>query len=178
MRIQLCRAQANHRRTTGEQGFSRLEASAFTLAEVIVAVFILTTMALSLYAGFSTGFMIVDSARSDLRASQILMQKAEALRLCTWSSLASCPITFVEKYDPSAYSGGSGSGGTIYSGTLTTNVPASIRNSAAYKTNMCLVNLTLYWTNFDGCQYSVHSRTMQTLVARYGLQNYIWGTGP
>ena len=153
------------------------EERAFTLAEVIVAVFILTTMALSLYAGFSTGFMIVDSAREDLRASQILMQKAETIRLCTWSSLASCPITFTERYDPAGFASGNG-GGTIYTGTLTTNAPVSIRTTAAYRTNMCLVNLTLYWTNYNGGQSSVRSRSMQTLVARYGLQNYIWGTGP
>lgn len=149
------------------------EQRAFTIAEVIVAVFIVTAMALSLYAGFSTGFMIVDSARQDLRATQILLQKVEAIRLCTWSSLANCPVSFVESYDPS-----SGNSGTIYTGTLTTNVPSSIRSTAAYRTNMCLVNLTVSWTNYTGLQSAVHSRSMQTLVARYGLQNYIWGTGP
>lgn len=154
--------------------FPLREQRAFTIAEVIVAVFIVTTMALSLYAGFSTGFMIVDSARQDLRATQILLQKVEAIRLCTWSSLANCPVSFVESYDPSS----SGNSGTVYTGTLTTNVATSIRNTAAYKTNMCLVNLTVYWTNYTGQQSSVHSRSMQTLVARYGLQNYIWGTGP
>ena len=178
MRIQPVKLPKN--RTGSGQGcrLSRNGQRAFTLAEVIIAVFIVTTMAISLYAGFSTGFMIVDSAREDLRASQILMQKAEAIRLCTWSSLASCPITFTERYDPTGYASGNGAGGIIYSGTLTTNVPSSIRNAAAYKTNMCMVNLAVYWTNYNGKQACVHSRSLQTLVARYGLQNYIWGTGP
>src|SRR5258706_8507716 len=176
MHIQPYKAQRNRRKRTGEQGLSTREERGFTLAEVMVAVFVLTTMALSLYAGFSSGFMIVDSARADLRASQILTQKAESIRLCTWSALASCPISFVESYDPSAY--GSGGGGTIYTGTVTTNTATSIRGTAAYKTNMGMVNLTIYWTNYTGQQSSVHSRSMQTLVARYGIQNYIWGTGP
>src|SRR3954452_8794080 len=80
--------------------------AAFTIAEVLVAVGVLGTAAVSLYAGFGTGFMLVDSARQELRATQILTQKAEALRLCSWSSLASYPITFVDSYDPTGSSGG------------------------------------------------------------------------
>jgi Tfp pilus assembly protein PilV len=178
MQIQPAKSHRNGTAPGRGHPLSRKAQEAFTLAEVIIAVFVLAVMTLSLYAGFTTGFMIVDSAREDLRATQILMQKAEAIRLCTWSSLANCPITFVERYDPTGYSGGSSAGGTLYRGTLTTNVPSSIRGSAAYKTNMCLVNLTIAWTNYNGRQFCAHSRSMQTLVARYGLQNYIWGTGP
>jgi len=149
---------------------------AFTLAEVLVAVFVLAVVTLSLYGGFGTGFMLVDSAREDLRATQILTQKAEAIRLCTYSSLSNCPITFVERYDPSNTN--NNMTGTIYRGTITTNVPTQIPDTAAYKTNMCLATITLYWTNFCGKQTAAHSRTMQTLVARYGIQNYIWGKVP
>jgi len=146
--------------------------------EVIVAVFILTIMAVSLYAGFSTGFMLIDSAREDLRATQILMQKAEAIRLCTWSSLSNCPLSFVERYDPTGITNGTGSGGTIFSGVVSTNVATPIPTSAGYKTNMCLATITLNWTNYYGKQAVAHSRQLQTLVSQYGIQNYIWGKTP
>ncbi len=149
---------------------------AFTMAEVMVAIFVLGVATLSLYAGFTTGFMLVDSAREELRATQILTQKAEALRLCSWSSLTNCPISFSEQYDlPGIGSSGSG---TIYTGTISTNVASPIPDTAAYKSNMCLATIKLYWTNTYGKQTVVHTRTLKTLVARYGIQNYIWGTGP
>jgi len=87
--------------------------TAFTLAEVLIAVAVFGVAAISLYAGFGTGFMLVDSAREELRATQILTQKAEALRLCSWSSLSSYPVTFTERYDPTGGSGTNGAG-TIY----------------------------------------------------------------
>src|SRR4051794_19641961 len=75
---------------------------AFTLAEVMVAACILGIASLSMYGGFAGGFMLVDSSRQELRATQILTQKAEALRLCSWSSLTNCPISFSETYDPTS----------------------------------------------------------------------------
>jgi type II secretory pathway pseudopilin PulG len=150
---------------------SRAE-KAFTLAEVMVAACVLGIASLSMYGGFASGFMLVDSTRQELRATQILTQKAEALRLCSWSSLTNCPISFSEAYDPT-----SANGGTIYGGTVSTNTPSLIPNSAAYRTNVCLATITLYWTNYNGTQKIVHSRSSQTLVARYGIQNYIWGKG-
>jgi Tfp pilus assembly protein PilV len=142
------------------------------MTEVMIAVLILAVASISLYGGFASGFMVVDSTRQELRATQILTQKAEALRLCSWDSLASCPITFSEAYDPTATNNG-----TIYFGSVTTNTPTVIPASAAYRTNMCIATITLFWTNNSGSQRIIHSRTSQTLIARYGIQNYIWGTG-
>ena len=156
------------------------DSMAFTLVEVMVAVFILGVAMLSLYAGFASGFMLVNSAREELRASQILTQKAEAIRLCTWSSLTNCPISFSETYDLASGPGAGNNvaGGTLFVGTVTTNAASSIPDTCAYKSNMCMATVTLYWTNTYGKQTVVHTRTLKTLVARYGIQNYIWGTTP
>jgi len=143
---------------------------AFTIAEVLVAVFILGIACMALYAGFATGFMLVDSTRQELRATQILTQKAEALRLCSWSSLSGFPINFTELYDPT-----STNGGVVFAGTVTTNAATVIPNTAAYQPNMCVATINLYWTNYNGTRKVVHSRTSQTLIARDGIQNYIWG---
>lgn len=146
---------------------------AFTMTEVMVAVFVLGIASISLYAGFASGFMLVDSTRQELRATQILTQKAEALRLCSWSSLTNFPISFTESYDPT-----STNGGAIYVGTVSTNVATIIPATSGYRSNMCMATINLYWTNYNGTRKIVHSRTSQTLVARYGIQNYIWGTTP
>lgn len=178
MQIQPYEAQKDRTGRRGEHWLSRKEQYAFTLVEVMIAVFFLAVLTLSLYAGFATGFMVVDSAREDLRAAQVLMQKAEAIRLCTWSSLSNCPISFVERYDPAGSANGATAGGVFYTGTISTNSVTGIPDSAAYKTNMCLATITVYWTNYYGNQSIVHSRQLQTFIARYGIQNYIWGVAP
>jgi type II secretory pathway pseudopilin PulG len=143
-----------------------------TLVETMMAVVMVGFMMTSLYAGFTFGFRTVQMTREDLRATQILEQKTEALRLCTWSSLTNLPISFTTLYDPTSVQNG---GGTIYTGYITTNAADSIPNSAGYKSNMCLAMVTIYWTNYVGKQALPRSRQMQTQMARYGLQNYIWG---
>jgi len=143
---------------------------AFTIAEVLGAVAILGIACISLYGGFATGFLLVDSTRQELRATQILTQKAEALRLCSWSSLTNFPLSFSESHDPT-----STNGGILYVGSVTTSTASVIPNSASYQSNMCVATINLYWTNFNGGRKVVHNRTSQTLIARYGIQNYIWG---
>jgi Tfp pilus assembly protein PilV len=152
---------------------NRLEA-AFSLPEVIIGVLLLTMMAISLYAGLSSGIWITQSAREDLRATQILVQKIEALRLCNWTSLSNAPGSFREVYDPTR----SGSSGQSYYGKIALSVPNGILDSASYKTNTRLATVSLCWTNHNGTKPVVHTREMQTLVARYGLQNYMGGPNP
>lgn len=171
MHVKFCKSQRPRLARDIVQG-SCLAQSAFTLAEVLIAVLVLAVAAISLYSGFASGFMLVDSTRQELRATQILTQKSEAIRLCSWSSLTNCPISFTEVYDPNSPNG---SVGTRYVGTISTNDPTVIPNSMSYRSNMCLATITLFWTNYIGNQRLIHSRTTQTLIARYGIQNYIWG---
>jgi len=152
---------------------TRCEAG-FSLPEVIIAVLILGVMTVSLYTAFSSGFWLTQSAREDLRATQILVQKIEAIRLCNWISLSNCPTSFQEVYDPSR----SGSSGQTYYGTINVATPSVIADSASYKTNTRVATVSLCWTNFNGKKPIVHTRDMQTLVARYGLQTYMGGLVP
>src|SRR5579862_3315196 len=90
--------------------------SGYTLVEVVISVFLLATMAVSLFSALSYGFSNVQADREDLRATQILLQRTEAIRLCTWNQLQN--MTFETTYDPSGAS--NGNAGTVYYGTITT----------------------------------------------------------
>ncbi|HWX18306.1 MAG TPA: hypothetical protein VN578_00230 [Candidatus Binatia bacterium] len=147
--------------------------TAFTLAEVLISVLILATAMASLYACFSFTFTVIQSSREELRATQVGLQKLEAIRLCTWNQLSNCPISFQEKYDPLAST--NQSSGVVYYGTVTTGPCTNVADSASYKTNMALVTVTLYWTNFNGGKQLTRSCQLQTQVALNGMQNYIWG---
>lgn len=146
-------------------------AAAFTLAEVLVAVLVLAIIATAFYAALSSGFAVVQSSREDLRATQILMQRLEAVRLCRWDQLTNS--TFQEQYDP--FNTTNGSAGTVYTGKVSLSAPTNVPSACEYFPNVRLVTVSVAWTNNPASKPLAHSREMQTLVARYGLQNYIYG---
>ena len=157
---------------------AKANAAAFTLVEVMVGAGILGFVALAFYGAMAAGFCVIQSTRENLRATQILMQKMEAVRLFTWSQVADTtnyfkPL-FVESYDPLGAT--SHSSGVKYTGYARASVPPVGELPEAYRTNMRTITVTLYWTNYNGANPIVHSREMQTRVARNGMQNYIWGS--
>ena len=151
--------------------------AAYTLIEVVVGAAILGFVATTLYGAFAAGFVVIQSTRENLRATQIMVQKLEAVRLFTWSQINDTnnylkPL-FVEAYDPLGTN--SNSGGAKYTGYLRAEVPAVGDLPEAYRTNMRTLTVSLYWTNYNGAKAILHQREMQTRVARNGMQNYIWG---
>jgi hypothetical protein len=150
--------------------------AAYSVAEVLVAVFVLGTLTVSLFGGFSSGLMMVRLERENLRATQILVQKMEAVRLLTWRQLSDTNVatrSFIDHYDPVGLS--TNSGGATYQGLVSTNLPSGL--PADYAKNMRAVTVTIYWTNYPHGSTTnriVRSRQMQTYVARDGMQNYVF----
>jgi hypothetical protein len=92
--------------------------------------------------------------------------------LFNWSQILSTNYlkpSFTEFYDPQSAS----SPGVAYSGFITAAVPDSL--PTAYQDNVRLITISLYWTNVAKLSTIVRSRQYQTQVARFGMQNYIWG---
>jgi type II secretory pathway pseudopilin PulG len=152
--------------------------SAYTFVEVLVATMILGVVGTSVYWGLTAGDRLIQSTRENLRATQILLQKMEAVRLFTWSQVNDptnyLTSSFVEDYDPLGVT--NGCGGAKYQCYISATVPASGELPEAYRTNMRNITVTLFWTNYTGGTAVVKKREMQTRVARNGMQNYIWGT--
>jgi type II secretory pathway pseudopilin PulG len=146
--------------------------AAYTLVEVVMAVFILAIMTISLYGGFSAGFAVVQLARENLRATQIILQKMETVRLYNWSQVLNTnnylKPTFTNYYDPANKSG------TMYRGFVTTTTPGF--SGVTYSNDMKRLTVTLFWTNYQhgSTNKIVRSRQMQTYIARYGMQNYLY----
>jgi hypothetical protein len=143
---------------------------AFTVIDAVMAVLVLATVGSAFCTSVSCGFIVLQTTREDVRATQILMQKMEAVRLCTWSELTNS--IFIENYDPL---GGTNQIGTVYYGNLSINAATNIPSNLSYSANMAMVTVNLNWTNYNRGVAIPHNRQMQTQVARYGLQNYIWG---
>lgn len=143
--------------------------SAFTVAEVVVASGIIGISCISLLIALSMGFSTVQATREDLRATQIMVQKMETLRLYNWTELQASNYikpTFSTYFDPTK------SNGVIYVGQITLTTPTNL--PANYNDQMYAVTVSVCWTNYVRGQEIVHNREMQTYAALYGIQNYVY----
>src|SRR5215472_13643241 len=105
---------------------------AYTLAEILVSVFVLAVMLTSLYAGFSSGFAIVKLSQENLRATQIMVQKLEDVRIYTWSQVTNSTFlktNFTDYYNPSGTN--NNTYGAVYSGLVSKAAPAGIPGAYA-----------------------------------------------
>ena len=161
MRIQL-NIQKKQRRTRG-----------FTLAEVVVAVGVLSISFVSLYLGISSGFALTRVSRENLRATQIMVEKMEGIRLFNWNQVTisnMIPTTFTENYYPSV--GNGAAQGITYNGTITITDPSAMdfKPPRSYDSNTRVVTVEVNWVSGD----VQRSRSMSTLVSKNGLQNYVY----
>jgi type II secretory pathway pseudopilin PulG len=142
-----------------------------TLPEVVLAVAILAIMAAGIIGSFNYGFFVMRLARENQRATQIIMEKAETIRLYNWDQINAAGYisnTFHEVYDPQAT--GSGQGIT-YNGTLSIE-NVNFSPQPTYSTNLRYVNITLTWRS--GLGGIIRTRNLTTLIAKDGIQNYVY----
>jgi len=136
-----------------------------TLIELLIGLSIFGILFVSLYGGISSGVGIIRSAREDLRATQVMLEKMETIRLYNWDQLNQSgfvPTTFSAAYWPADTNSG-----LQYQGTVTiTNVSFN----EAYSSDMRQVTVTVSWHS----GLIQHQRQMRTFVSRYGLQNYVY----
>jgi type II secretory pathway pseudopilin PulG len=143
--------------------------SGSTLTEVIFAVTILAICMAGLMGALANGFFGMRLTRENQRATQILMEETEMIRLYTWDQINKpgfIPTKFTAPYDPQRVD--EGGGGVTYTGTVAiTSVPFT----ASYATNMRQLTLTLTWQTSKDI---TRTRSTTTLVSKDGLQNYVY----
>jgi hypothetical protein len=131
------------------------------LTDAVMAIAVLGVVLTSFFACFAFAFGVVKSSRDELRATQILQEKMEAIRLYSWTQLNQnnfVPKTFKEPLKTN--------GPAFFYGTIViTNAPLS----QVYSTNLRHVIVTLTWTN----ENHTWSRSNSTFVSRHGIQNYV-----
>lgn len=132
----------------------------------MVAVAISGMMFTGLYAGLSSGFAVIQVARENLRAGQILQEKMETVRLYTWQQINTpgfIPTNFTDRF----YSDTQCTGGLVYTGAVTI---ASAPISEVYSNDLRLIRVEVNWLSAR----VPRKRQMTTFVSQYGLQNYIY----
>ena len=140
--------------------------AAFSLIEAVVGMGVVGVLFVTLYSGLTSGLSNVSMARENVRATQIMAEKLDSIRLYSWDKIVKLdgsPMEFKTSYNTATNS----SPGFTYAGTVTvTSAPVS----NAYKDNMRQVTVSLSWSSGS----LQRQRSMTTLIAKDGMQNYIY----
>ena len=153
----------------------------FSLIEVAVATAVVLVSFGSIFGVMALGLSISEASRENLRATQIMMDKMEGVRLYNWSQLTNSsflvPAFTNWFYETNNVGLSTASGyGIMYTGLVSV---ASMPFSNSYSSSMTQVTVTVGWTS-AGCGWEpaslAHSRTMTTYVSEQGMQNYIFNS--
>lgn len=136
----------------------------------MVSVAVMGVLFVSLYAGLTFGFSQIQVSREEERATQILAERMEVVRLLSWDQVVNLPgyvpTNFTASYSVTNPTNAP-TGSLIYTGTVVvTNAPVS----ETYSNDMRMMVISLSWQS----RGLTHRRTMSTMVSRYGLQNYVY----
>jgi type II secretory pathway pseudopilin PulG len=145
----------------------RRAAAAFSLVEATVSMGLVGTTMAALFTGYTSGYFTMKMARENLRATQIMLEKVETLRLYSWQQINTpgfIPAGFTNFYDPQ---GPVGNQGVPYRGTMTI-APCDVGSS--YAPEMRKVTVRVEWTTGN----LQRSREFTSYISRYGLQDYIY----
>jgi len=139
-----------------------------TLVDVIMAVAIIAIIATGIVGALSYGFFTMGTVRENQRATQIMLETLETIRLYNWSQVNSngfIPSSFSSVYDPQSAPGSQGL--TYYGQIIKSNGPSI---GASINSNMVQLDISLRWTNRN----IPHFRTVTTYIAKDGIQNYVF----
>jgi type II secretory pathway pseudopilin PulG len=145
---------------------SRRGKAAFSLTEAVVALAVGGVMIVSLYSGMTSATFSMRMAREDVRATQIMLDKIEVVRLCSWDQINDkdfMPTTFTVPIYPEL-----GNNSPMITGTLSIEKVPTL--PATYKHAVALVTVTVKWGEKGKLQ---RSRQMSTYVSQHGITKYL-----
>jgi len=143
---------------------------AFTLVEAMIGVSVMGIALVSLYAAFAFGFMQIRLTRQNLRATQILEERMEMVRLLNWDQVINLPGYIPTTFEAPFYATNPTnppSDSFTYTGTvLVTNAPLT----ETYASNLRMIRIQVSWSSGG----ITNNRQMTTFVSQYGMQKYVY----
>jgi L-cystine uptake protein TcyP (sodium:dicarboxylate symporter family) len=132
-----------------------------------VAVAVIGVLFTALYSVITFGFLTMQMAQENQRASQIMLEKTETIRLYTWNQVNTpgfIPTNFTASFDPQ---GSTNARGLVFTGNVA--ISAAPIN-ASYSNDMKKITVTLNWVSGK----VPRQREFFTYISRDGMQNYIY----
>lgn len=149
---------------------SRRGSEAMTLVEVMIGVGILGVMMLSFYGGFAFAFSEIRLSRENVRATQILEERMEVVRLLNWDQITKMPGYVPTSFQASFYSENIANpppDDFMFFGTVTlTNAPLT----ESYAGHLRMITIEVDWMSGK----IKRKRKMSTFVSEFGLQKYVY----
>ena len=147
---------------------------ASTLVEAVVGVALTGISIVALTAGITHGVQTIRRSRETLRATQIMEEKMDTIRLYSWDKVVTpgfLPATFTNQFAPpdaALNKFGNTSGGPTYFGAITvaSNLPVDV----SYRANLVQITVSLQWDSGGATRHA----SMSTFVAKNGLQTYVY----
>jgi type II secretory pathway pseudopilin PulG len=144
----------------------RASSAGFSLIEAMMAVAAFALLTLGVFGGLSACFQTTQITRENLRATQVLQQATEVLRLCNWNqsnpSSNFIPTSLTVPYDSA------NSNGLNYQVSVVITNPPGMTD--VYTNDLRMVTIQVTWTSGN----IQRTRSMTTFASQYGLQNYVW----
>ena len=141
---------------------------AFTLVESLFAMALAGIMFAALYSGLAFGFNLIRIARENSRATQIMIEKMETIRLYTWNQITNAGFVPTNRFTVPYYSVNGTNSGLYYTGQISI---ATCPLGTSYEDTMKKVTIRLDWGQMGNTN---RTRMMTTYITRNGLQNYVW----
>lgn len=160
--------------TATSQGKAQRRKTAFFIVEAVIGMALLGLVFMAMYTGLCTTAFSVQLSRENLRATQLMTEKLETLRLYGWKKIDDplfiLPRTFsysepVYPDDPSL----PGNNATPRTFGVDVTIDAAPLTEI-YAKDMRLVTIKLTWQTGK----LNRTRSMSTLVSKYGLNKYVY----
>src|SRR5687768_4008665 len=142
----------------------------FSLVEAVVGMALLGLVCMALFSGLCNSTFSVHLTRENLRATQIMTEKLDTIRLYSWKQLTNETYIkegFTALLHPPDLLSPSRTNSAVYQGAIYIE---SAPISEVYGKDMRLVTVELKWKT-GGLE---RTRSMSTLVSRYGTYKYIY----
>src|SRR2546425_11611017 len=140
MKIKILQTQSNTRTRKAYFGFTLVE----TLAATTTAAIWLSAH----FLAFASGFALMTVTREDVRATQIMLQRMEAVRLSGYNQFADTnkyPPSVTQDYDEKGKTNGTG-GGVAYN--VTHQIASALGSlPPSYRCNLTQVTVGVSWTS-------------------------------
>src|SRR5688572_6067734 len=133
----------------------------FSLTEVSVGMGVIGIVFISLYSGLTSGVATVSMSRENARATQIMVEKLDSIRLYSWDKISALGLSetaFTANFVPAGSVTNSATG-CLYTGTVKISA-APVPD--AYKDNMRQITVSLAWKTGSINRH----RSMTTFVAK------------
>ncbi|HEX9047345.1 MAG TPA: hypothetical protein VF988_09990 [Verrucomicrobiae bacterium] len=117
-------------------------------------------------------------SRENTRATQILLDKMECVRLYQWQQLTN-PAILVPNFVNWTYESTNAGAvnavgkGTCYVGNIKVTTPVPGLAGTAYADKLAMVTVTVSWNSGNTNLTPTHTRTMSTYYSRIGMESVI-----